>query len=316
MCDNQYRIINICHAFYSAELEGMARSLGIPKLFKTSVKDDLNVNCVFTFLSTAYVQSVLAQSTLEEEALLGINGHLDESDDIDLVLNHRLSSPLFGGGGKGHNNKNKSSNHNSVVISDNQNGKATKSNGLLGLNNPVSNKVKNGGKNFFKNPVILKSSTTNLNQHNNQNAPSNNNRGGGGFFFSSSNKKQNNNNQNSQSTPTHPHHYNFFKSSSTTNGNTKTKIPFPNGNNGMAVAIDGGGNNYSHHPRNGQLLQSYRHHNSNTYSHYVNGGGGGGGGVGTIGISVDPNRWSDTNVPFRLDLVNGKKRKKDPCTIL
>jgi len=271
----------------------MARSLGIPKLFKTSVKDDLNVNCVFTFLSTAYVQSVLSQSNLEEESLAIHNGHLDDTDDIDLVLNHRINAPLFGG------KSNKTKSNNSAVITDTK--------GLLSKANGVSNKMK--GKNLFKNPVILKSASTNLTNHNNQNSSSNNNRG----FFSSSNKKQNNNNQQNS----HQHqHYNFLKGSSNSSSNSNGAINgksalYANGN-GMVVPIgDGGGNGYVHHThhhhqsRNGQILPpNYRHHNS--YSHYVNGGG----------LSVDPTRWSDTNVPFRLDLVNGKKRKRDPCTIL
>src|SRR5271156_3245996 len=44
----------------SSELDSMAKQLGIAKLFKTSVKDDVNVKSVFTYLAQLYIESVLS----------------------------------------------------------------------------------------------------------------------------------------------------------------------------------------------------------------------------------------------------------------
>ncbi|CAG7819104.1 unnamed protein product [Allacma fusca] len=108
----------------SSQIDKMARELGVAKLFKTSVKEDLNVTAVFTHLAQLYTQSVISLNAEEEECSLST-----AEDDTQQL--HSSSYPLFG------NNKTKSS---KKVANGNQN---------------VANNGNNKG--ILRSPVILKS---------------------------------------------------------------------------------------------------------------------------------------------------------------
>jgi len=80
----------------------MARSLGITKVFRTSVKEDLNVLTVFTQLAQEYLTSYLALDDLktneliEEDAFLAtIESHGLVSPEADKP-HHKFHTPVFG----------------------------------------------------------------------------------------------------------------------------------------------------------------------------------------------------------------------------
>lgn len=286
----------------------MARSLGITKLIKTSVKDDLNVSTVFSYLAQSYMHCILSQVS-------GMDSHDPYIDPMMMNEANSMHAPLYShlqhsptnnksSQQQQHHNQQKSlisnghSNNNKKGSSDNNHQIA-----LLNGNNKSNNKT---GKSLFRNPIILKSSqpiigtqqqstpTTpspppniNNNNHNNSN---NNNSGGGGFggFFSSSKTKQSNYNNLPQNNnyQQHAQHQNMFHRNNRSNKYPANMLPPP-------VALI-----------NGQMM-----HRPSPYAPFINGHGGLAG--------RDPRHWND-NIPFRLDLVKDRKRRKETssCTIL
>ncbi|ODM98057.1 Ras-related protein Rab-23 [Orchesella cincta] len=185
----------------SAELEGMARSLGVPKLIKTSVKDDLNVATVFNYLAQSYMQSILSQVS-------GLDSH---DPYIDPMMNeaNSLHVPLFPP-------NNKSVQQQKGMITNGHNNK--KGNQIALINGNSNNKSSNTktGKSLFRNPIILKSSQPINGTQSTPSTPSpppnnnnnNNSSGFGGFF--SKNKQNNNYNHQQNNYQQHAQHQNLF----------------------------------------------------------------------------------------------------------
>lgn len=257
----------------------MARTLGISKLIRTSVKDDINVNCVFTFLSSVYLQSALAPSPIppeEEDSTTTLVLGNPMNDDISLVSPSQPSSRTR----RGFFSFNRSSNSNN---NSNKTAKLNQVNAGLLLHNG-----KGGG---LKNPVILKSATGTVQINGN---PGNGGGSGHKSFFS-------------KKVPKSP------------NGNILLGSPpggHRGGGGGSynILGLGGGGKGHPggfmldpHHPSGyyrsgvGQHLQSQQQHR--TYHRYA----------------VDPSRWTDPNAPFRLGLMGAKKRprhRESSCSIL
>lgn len=249
----------------------MARSLGIHKLIKTSVKDDLNVNTVFNFLAQSYMHGILSQVS-------GMDSHDPYLDPMLMNEANSLHAPLFPPP------NNKSSQQQKSLIT---NGHTKKGNHQIALINGNSNNKSSNtktGKSLFRNPIILKSSQPINGTQSTPSTPSpppnnhHNSSGFGGFF---SKNKQNNYNNHPQNN-NYQHHNLFHRNRS--NKYPANVLPPP-------VALI-----------NGQMLHR-------TYAPFINGHGGLAG--------RDPRHWND-NIPFRLDLVKDRKRRKETtsCTIL
>ncbi|XP_021966380.1 ras-related protein Rab-40C [Folsomia candida] len=272
----------------SGDLEGMARTLGIPKLFRTSVKDDVNVNAVFTFLSSVYLQTAMAPSPVPPEEDPSDNLH-STNDALALVpqLSPPTRKPFFS-----FNRSNTNNNNNKMAKLNQVNAASAAGGGGLILHSSSNNKKKGGGlidrDRVLKNPVILTSATTPVGVSNNKMS-----------FFSSSKKGVTQPAVSQQQQP-----------------QPQLVVGPPQRGGGYAI-LGGHGKGHGfmldpHHPSGYYRSGGQQQHPHRTY-HYAaidptsRGTRGGGGG------------WTDPNVPFRLDLMGGKKRRhreSSGCSIL
>lgn len=86
---------------FSSSLEEMARSLGITKVFRTSVKEDMNILAVFTNLAQDYFASVIAMDERKNSTeLIEGDPFRNNFESQSLVVedkpHHKFHTPVFG----------------------------------------------------------------------------------------------------------------------------------------------------------------------------------------------------------------------------
>jgi len=268
-------------------MEAMARSLGISKLYKTSVKEDMNVTPVFSHLAQQYMRFVMIQEAEED-------GNSAEDDIVNA-----MTAPLFAPLGSNNLNNKKMSNKSKLMKAFSRTTKSGKNNlsdntTTTGGSNNNNSKLANGNHNnliicspngkkidetknekgLLRNPVLLKSHTPPVLRGLNGNR-----------------KLMGYNGVSPPSILTPPLKKEFIGVNNTNGMNLIV------GRNGMSKGYLRTGANNGSDPNN------YIHYHHHSYSPYPNG---------AIG-------WDSSRVPFRLDLVRGnnsKKRKKNICSIL
>ena len=117
--------------FLSYEVEKFARNTGL-KLFRTSVKENLNIARVFQFLSERHIESVSRYSTDDPS----VNDH---DFSFQIGQNTRDVRVRFAGFPDDGNNSNSHSNHHHS-----QNGKLNSGSRLRNNHNSLTNNVNNG----------------------------------------------------------------------------------------------------------------------------------------------------------------------------
>ena len=118
--------------FLSYEVEKFARNTGL-KLFRTSVKENLNIARVFQFLSERHIESVSRWSTDDPS----VNDH---DFSFQIGQNTRDVRVRFAGFPDDGNNSNSQSNHHHS-----QNGKLNAGSRLRNNHNSLTGNVNNGG---------------------------------------------------------------------------------------------------------------------------------------------------------------------------
>ena len=125
-----------CLIYFSYEVEKFARNTGL-KLFRTSVKENLNIARVFQFLSERHIESVSRWSTDDPSA----NEH-DFSFQIGQNTNRDVRVRFAGFPDDGNN----SNSHSNVNNHHSQNGKLNSGSRLRNNhNNSLTGNVNNGG---------------------------------------------------------------------------------------------------------------------------------------------------------------------------
>ena len=126
---------------FSYEVEKFARNTGL-KLFRTSVKENLNIARVFQFLSERHIEAVSRWSTDDPS----MNDH---DFSFQIGQNTRDVRVRFAGFPDDNSNNSQSNNHHT------HSGKLNSGSRLRNNHNSLSNNVNNGG--IFLHKVVMKS---------------------------------------------------------------------------------------------------------------------------------------------------------------